>query len=150
MLALYVYSFLLLGRKLPRAHAGPSERCRDERRVDTVLVFIRREISRHLRGVEGAEPLSAANGLVYYVPGVVVWKGRRIAATHFSPSTYGVVASWRVEGDAELNAPSEPEYVLLDEYICNKEETCIETRCRRQNIGGQRSAYSLREPTAAS
>jgi hypothetical protein len=39
MLALYVYSFLLLGRKLPRAHAEPSERCRDERRVDTVLVF---------------------------------------------------------------------------------------------------------------
>jgi hypothetical protein len=39
MLALYVHSFLLLGRKLPRAHAGPSERCRDERRVDTVLVF---------------------------------------------------------------------------------------------------------------
>jgi len=39
MPALYVYSFQLLGRKLPRAHAGPSERCRDERRVDTVLVF---------------------------------------------------------------------------------------------------------------
>ncbi len=72
MPALYVYSFLLLGRKLPRRHAGPSERCRDDRRVDTVLVFIRLETSRHLRGTEGAEPLSVAKGLVYYVPGVVV------------------------------------------------------------------------------
>ncbi len=61
---------------------------------------------RHLRGAEGAEPLSAAEGLVYYVPGVVVWKGRRIAATDFSPSTYGVVPSRRVEGDAELNPPA--------------------------------------------
>ncbi len=113
MLALYVYTFLLPGRKLPRAHVGPSERCRDGRGVDTVLVFIRREISRHLRGAEGAEPLSAANGLVYYVPGVVVWKGRRIAATDLLLSTYGVVAGRRVVGDVELNSPCEPEYVLL-------------------------------------
>ncbi len=63
---------------------------------------------------------------------------------------YSVVASRRVVGDAELNAPSEPEYILLDKYICNKEETRIETRCRRQNIGGQRFAYFLKEPTAAS
>ncbi|MFZ8809466.1 MAG: hypothetical protein ACO2PN_15345 [Pyrobaculum sp.] len=55
-----------------------------------MLVFIRREISRHLRGAEGAEPLSVAKGLVYYVPGAVVWKGRRIAATDFLLSTYGV------------------------------------------------------------
>ncbi len=112
MPALYVYSFVLLGRKLPRGHTGPSERCRDEQRVDTVLVFIRRETPRHLRGAEGAESLSAAKGLVYYVPGVVVWKGRGIAATDFSPSTYGVVISRRVVGDVELNLPSEPEYVL--------------------------------------
>ncbi len=115
MLALYVYSFLLPGRKLPRGHAGPSERCRDERRVDRVLVFTldwRYLATYAVEGSEGAEPLSAAEGLVYYVPGVVVWKGRRIAASDFSPSTYGVVASRRVVGDAELNPPSEPEYVL--------------------------------------
>jgi hypothetical protein len=112
MLALYVYSFLLLGRKLPRGHAGPSERCRDEQRVDTVLVFIRRVISRHLRGAEGAEPLSVAKGLVYYVPGAVVWKGRRITATDFFLSTYGVVIGRRVVGDVEPNSLREPECVL--------------------------------------
>jgi hypothetical protein len=83
-----------------------------------------------------------------------VWKGRRIAATDLLLSTYGVVASRRVVGDAELNPPSEPEYVLLDKYIHNKEAARIETRWRRQNIGGQRasrSAYSpFKEPTAAS
>jgi cytochrome P450 len=73
-----------------------------------VLVFIRLEISRHLRGAEGAEPLSVAKGLVYYVPGAVVWKGRRIAATDLLLSIYSVVASRRVIGDAELNLPSEP------------------------------------------
>jgi hypothetical protein len=50
-----------------------------------------------------------------------VWKGRRIAVSDFFLSIYGVVASRRVVGDTELNSPSEPEYVLLDEYICNKE-----------------------------
>jgi hypothetical protein len=55
-----------------------------------------------------------------------VWKGRRIAASDFFLSTYGVVAGRRVVGDAELNLPCEPEYVLLDKYICNKEETRIE------------------------
>jgi hypothetical protein len=39
MPALYVYSFQLPGRKLPRAHAGPSERCRDGRGVDTVGLY---------------------------------------------------------------------------------------------------------------
>ncbi len=63
---------------------------------------------------------SAAKGLVYYVPGAVVWKGRRIVATDFSPSTYGVLASRRVKGDAELNPPSEPEYVLSDEYATKR------------------------------
>jgi hypothetical protein len=58
----------------------------------------------------------------------VVWKGRGIAASDFSPSTYGVVAGWRIVGDAELNPPSEPEHVLLDKYIYNKEETRIKTR----------------------
>jgi len=77
-----------------------------------VLVFIRREISRHLRGAEGAEPLSAAKDLIYYVPGAVVWKGRRTAATDLFLSTYGVVASRRLVGNAELNSPSKPEYVL--------------------------------------
>jgi len=65
-----------------------------------------------VEGSEGAEPLSAAEGLVYYVPGVVVWKGRRIAASDLLLSTYGVVvASRRVVGDAELNLPSEPNYI---------------------------------------
>ncbi len=76
------------------------------------MVFIRLEISRHLRGAEGAERLSAANGLVYYVPGAVVRKGRRIATTDLLLSTYGVVASRRVEGDVKLNPPSKPEYGL--------------------------------------
>jgi len=93
-----------------------------------VLVFIRLEIPRRLRGAEGAEPLSAANGLVYYVPGAVMWKGRRIAASDFFLSTYGVVAGRRVVGDAELNLPCEPEYVLLDKYICNKEVAHIRAR----------------------
>jgi hypothetical protein len=39
MPALYVYSSMLLGRKLPRGHAGPFEKCRDGRGVDTALVF---------------------------------------------------------------------------------------------------------------
>ena len=63
---------------------------------------------------------SAANGLVYYVPGAVVWKGRRIAATDLLLSAYGVVASRREVGDVELNSPSEPEYVLLDEYATRR------------------------------
>ena len=41
-----------------------------------------------------------------------VWKGRRIAATDLLLSTYGLVAGRRIVGDAELNPPSEPEYVL--------------------------------------
>jgi hypothetical protein len=90
--------------------------------------YTRRETPRHLRGAEDAEPLSVAKGLIYYVPGVVVWKGRRIAATDFFLSTYGVVASRRVVGDVELNAPSEPKYVLLDKYICNKEVAHIRAR----------------------
>ncbi len=85
------------------------------------MVFIRREIPLNLRGAEGAEPLSPAKGIVYYVPGAVVWKGRRIAATDLSPSTYGVVASRRLVGDAELNPPSEPEYVPLDEYATRRQ-----------------------------
>jgi hypothetical protein len=55
-----------------------------------------------------------------------VWKGRKIAATDLLLSTYGVVASRRVEGDAEL--PCEPEYVLLDKYIYNKEVAHIRAR----------------------
>jgi len=81
-----------------------------------------------VEGSEGAEPLSAARGLVYYVPGAVMWKGRRIAATDFFLSTYGVVAGRRVVGDAELNLSCEPEYVLLDKYICNKEVAHIRAR----------------------
>ena len=57
-----------------------------------------------------------------------MWKGRRIAATEFFLSTYGVVAGRRIVGDAELNLPCEPECVLLDKYIYNKEVACIETR----------------------
>jgi hypothetical protein len=57
-----------------------------------------------------------------------VWKGRRIAATDLLLSTYSVVAGRRIVGDAELNLPCKPEYVLLDKYICNKEVARIETR----------------------
>ncbi|MFZ8841849.1 MAG: hypothetical protein ACO2PM_23585 [Pyrobaculum sp.] len=81
-----------------------------------------------VEGSEGAKPLSVAKGLVYYVPGAVVWKGRGIAASDFFLSTYGVVIGRRVVGDVELNLPCEPEYVLLDKYICNKEETRIKAR----------------------
>lgn len=52
--------------------------------------------------------------------------GRRTAASDFFLSTYGVVIGRRVVGDAELNPPSEPEYILLDKYIYNKEETRVE------------------------
>jgi len=54
---------------------------------------------------------SAAKDLVYYVPGAVAWKGRGIATTDLLLSIYGVVASRRVVGDAELNPPSEPNYI---------------------------------------
>jgi hypothetical protein len=64
------------------------------------------------KGSEGAELLSAAKDIIYYVPGVVVWKGRRITTTDLLLSIYSVVAGRRVVGDAELNPPSEPEYVL--------------------------------------
>jgi len=57
MLALYVYSFLLLGRKLPRAHAGPSESVEMTEESKRCWSLIRREIPRHLRGAEGAELL---------------------------------------------------------------------------------------------
>jgi hypothetical protein len=40
----------------------------------------------------------------------------------------GVVASRRVAGDAELNPPNEPEYVLLDKYIYTKEAAHIRAR----------------------
>jgi len=53
-----------------------------------------------------------AKGLVYYVPGAVVWKGRGIAASDLLLSINSVIASRRVVGDVELNPPSEPEYVL--------------------------------------
>jgi hypothetical protein len=65
-----------------------------------------------VEGSEGAELLSAAKGLVCYVPGAVVWKGRRIAATDLLLSAYGLVAGRRVIGYAKLNSPSEPKYVL--------------------------------------
>jgi hypothetical protein len=77
-----------------------------------------------VEGSEGAELLSAANGLVYYV--APLCGGRGIASSDFFLSTCGVVIGRRVVGDVELNSPSEPEYVLLDEYICNEEETRIE------------------------
>jgi hypothetical protein len=73
--------------------------------------YTRRKISRHLRGAEDAEPLSAAKGLIYYVPGAVVWKSRRIAATDLLLSTYDVAAGRRVIGNVELNSPSEPNYI---------------------------------------
>jgi hypothetical protein len=85
-----------------------------EELIYTVLVFIRRETLRHLRGAEGAELLRGSRLLR---PGAVVWNGRRIAAADLLLSTYGVAAGRRVVGDAELNPPSEPEYVLLDKYI---------------------------------
>jgi hypothetical protein len=72
MLALYVYSYLLPGRKLPRRHAGPSERCRDGRGVDTVLVFTLDGRYLATYAAQKAPSFSAAKGLVYYVPGAVV------------------------------------------------------------------------------
>jgi hypothetical protein len=91
------------------------------------LVFIRRETPATY-AAQKAPSSSAAKGLVYYVPGAVVWKGWRTAATDLLLSTYGVVIGRRVVGDVELNLPSEPEYVLLDKYICNKEVAHIRAR----------------------
>jgi len=71
-----------------------------------------------------------------------VWKGRRTAASDFFLSTYGVVIGRRVVGDAELNPPSEPEYILLDKYIYNKEETRVE-------ISMEAPKYSRSERRAA-
>jgi len=68
--------------------------------------------------------------------------GRRTAASDFFLSTYGVVIGRRVVGDAELNPPSEPEYVLLDKYIYNKEETRVE-------ISMEAPKYSQSERRAA-
>ena len=68
--------------------------------------------------------------------------GRRTAASDFFLSTYGVVAGRRVVGDAELNPPSKPEYVLLDKYIYNKEETRVE-------ISMEAPKYSQSERRAA-
>jgi hypothetical protein len=76
---------------------------------------------------------SAAKGLVYYVPGAVVWKSRRIAATNLLQSTYDVVASRRVVGDAELNPPQRAELHPPNKHIHHKETAHIETRYRRQN-----------------
>jgi hypothetical protein len=50
------------------------------------------------------------------------------AAVWRRPCLYNVVAGRRVVGDAELNPPSKPEYVLLDKYICNKEVAHIRAR----------------------
>ncbi len=82
--------------------------CREEVQASVSRASL---LSLRQRGQKAPSP-SAAEGLVYYVPGVVVWKGRRIAAADLLLSTYGVVASRRVVGDAELNPPSEPEYGL--------------------------------------
>ena len=111
------------------------------------MVFIRRETPATY-AAQKAPSSSAAKGLVYYVPGAVVWKGWRTAATDLLLSTYGVVIDRRVVGNAELNSPSKPEYVLLDKYICNKKETRTEAPKYSQSERGH-FAYSLKEPTAA-
>jgi hypothetical protein len=108
MPALYVYSFLLLGRKLPRAHAGPPHLIDVEMREESTrcwsLLDWRYLATYAVEGSEGAEPLSAAKGLIYYVPGAVVWKGRRTAATDLLLPIYSLVAGWRIVSDAELNS----------------------------------------------
>ncbi len=122
-------------RKLPRGHAGPPHLKDVETGEESIYTVFKaftldgRYLATYaVEGLKGAMSPSAAEGLVYYVPGVVVWKGRRIAASDFFLSTYGVVAGRRVVGDAELNPPSEPEYVPLDKYICNKEAAHIRAR----------------------
>jgi len=116
MPVLYVYSFLLLGRKLPRAHAGSPhlkdvETTEESTRCWSLLDW-RYLATYAAEGLKSAMPPSAAKGLVYYVPGAVVWKGQRIAASDFLLSTYGVVIGRRVVGDVELNSHCKPEYVL--------------------------------------
>jgi hypothetical protein len=54
-------------------------------------------------------------------------------------------------GDVELNLTCEPEYALLDKYICNKEEIRIEAPKNRRSE--RRTAPRIppfKEPTAAS
>jgi len=46
----------------------------------------------------------------------------------FFLSTHGVVTGRRVVGDAELNLPSEPEYIQPSKHIYNKEVARTETR----------------------
>jgi len=58
MLALYVYTYLLPGRKLPRTHAGPSERCQDDRRVP--LIDLQRSRRPAGSGLRGAKPTQRA------------------------------------------------------------------------------------------
>jgi len=116
MPALYVYSFLLPGRKLPRAHARPPhlkdvETTEESTRCWSLLDW-RYLATYAAEGLKGVMPPSVAKGLVYNVPGAAVWKGRGITASDFFLSTYGVVAGRRVVGDAELNSLREPEYVL--------------------------------------
>jgi hypothetical protein len=79
-----------------------------------------------VEGSDGAEPLSVANALVYYLPGAVVWRDRKITVSDFFISTYGVVVGRQVVGDVKLELPCEPEYILLDKYICNGEVARIE------------------------
>jgi hypothetical protein len=127
MPALYVYTYLLPGRKLPRGYAEPPHLRDVEMGEESTQCWSLLD-GGHLAtyAAQRAPSSSAANGLVYYVPGAVVWKGRRIAATDLLLSTYGVVAGRRLVGDAELNPPSKPEYILLDKYIYNKEATRVE------------------------
>ncbi len=98
MPALYVYSFLLPGCKLLRAHAEPPHLKDVETGEESIYTVFKAFTldGRYLAtyAAQKAPSPSAANGLVYYVPGAVVWKGLGNAATDFSPSTYGVVAGW--------------------------------------------------------
>ncbi len=139
MLALYVYTSLLPGRKLLRAHAGPFERCRNGRGVDTVLVFIRQEMPRHLRGVEGAELLrgqgprllrpwrccvEGSGNRNHRPPLIDLRRSRRPADSR----QCGAKPTQR----AELHPPNK--------HIHHQEVVRIETRCRRQNKRSERRA----------
>jgi hypothetical protein len=124
-----VRSSLLLGRKFPRGHAGPPhlkyvETTEESTRCWSLLEW-RHPATYAAQKAPSPSPRPMASSTTSLAP---LCRKAGSPPQTFSPSTYGVVASRRVVDDAELNSPSEPEYVLLDKYICNKEVARIKAR----------------------
>ncbi len=85
MLALYVHSPCCRGVSF---HVDMLDHLRDVETDEESTVYWFLLDGRYLAtyAAQKAPGPSAAEDLVYYVPGVVVWKGRRIAATSYRPT----------------------------------------------------------------